>query len=124
MCQHRNRAMRSLLKAAGGEDRKVARQRTRSSSRSSDWIWSISASRALRSDELSVIPVTPLGSLTIRRLGFYRRGLARNDAVDALAVDRLGLERETKLLAHDACEEATHRVLLPAGRLHDRGNSC
>src|SRR5262249_40442809 len=58
----------------------------------------------------------------ILSLGVCFRGFARNDAVDPLAVDLLGLERETELLAHDAGEEATHGVLLPAGRLHDRRN--
>ena len=74
------------------------------------------------------MPVTPypalrLGSLAVGvlRLGLCF-GFARNDPVDAIALDLLGLERETELLAHDAREEAAHRVLLPAGYLRDRGN--
>src|SRR5262249_1350850 len=54
--------------------------------------------------------------------GFCVGRLVRTDAVDAFAVDPLGLQCETELLAHDACEKAAHRVPLPAGCLHDRGN--
>src|SRR5262245_16581708 len=60
----------------------------------------------------------------ILKLGFCVGRLVRNDVVDAPAVDPLGLKCETELLAHDAREEATHRVLLPAGSFHDPSNSC
>src|SRR6516164_3906247 len=101
MCQHRNRATRSLVNAGGGDDRKVARHRARTSSRPSDRIRSISASVLSRSDERSVMPVTPAlneSSAMVRslmvgvvRLGFCFRGLAGNDAVDAIAVGLLGV---------------------------------
>ncbi len=67
------------------------------------------------------MPVTPcparwLGSLPfgVLRLGFCFGGFARNDPVDAIALELLGFESETEFLSHDTREEATHRVLLPA----------
>src|SRR6476619_7440075 len=65
-----------------------------------------------------------LGSMAVGglRLGFCFGGFAGNDAVDAIAIDLLGFERETELLAHDAREEPTHRMLLPAGCHRDGGN--
>src|ERR1700694_2890022 len=60
MCQQRNRATRSLVKAGGGDDRKVVRQRVRSSSRPNDRTRSISALIASRSDDRRAMCVTPL----------------------------------------------------------------
>src|ERR1700730_16479983 len=51
MCQQRNRAMRSLVKAGGGEERNVTRHRVRSASRPSDRTRSISVSIASRSND-------------------------------------------------------------------------
>ena len=42
-----------------------------------------------------------------------------DDAVDPLVADLLGGQFKPELLDHDAGEEAAHRMLLPAGRLHD-----
>src|SRR5882757_2838000 len=70
-------------------------------------------------------PAAPsLGGRTvvIFTLGFRFGRLARNDAIDSHALGLLGFEHEAELLAHHRCEEAAHRVLLPAGRLHDRGD--
>src|SRR5712671_2787739 len=51
-------------------------------------------------------------------LALARLGLAA-DAIDARVAGLLGYQRQAELLAHHAGEEAAHRVLLPAGRLHD-----
>src|SRR5438874_2092930 len=72
--------------------------------------------RAWSSNRSSALAVGILG------LGFRFGGLPRNDAIDAIAVGLLGFERETELLAHHAGEKAAHRVLLPAGPFHDRGD--
>src|SRR5262249_3188197 len=112
MCQHRKRATRSLLKAGGDDDRKVARQRERSASRSSDRIWSISASIASRSDERGVMLVVPpwrgpgheLGTLAVgvRRLGFFLKGFAGNDAVHAIALGLFLFHSNPQLLPHNS----------------------
>jgi hypothetical protein len=41
------------------------------------------------------------------------------DAIDAFVSDLIRHQRQPQLLAHDACQEAAHRVLLPSRRLHD-----
>src|SRR5205814_1469886 len=46
-----------------------------------------------------------------------------DDAIDAVTIGLVRLQRQSKLLAHDAREESAHRVLLPAGRLHNRLDS-
>jgi hypothetical protein len=46
-------------------------------------------------------------------------GLVRHDAVDALFAGLLGDERQAELGAHHSGQEATDRVGLPAGCLHD-----
>src|SRR5262249_32223826 len=48
--------------------------------------------------------------------------LAGEDAVPALAVGLLGVKRQLELLADDACKESPDGMLLPSGRLHDRGD--
>jgi hypothetical protein len=40
------------------------------------------------------------------------------NAINALAVNFLRAEFQSKLLSHYACKEAAHRVLLPTGQFH------
>src|SRR5258706_347627 len=44
------------------------------------------------------------------------------DPIDALTIYFLGNEIEIEFLLDYACEEAADGMLLPVGRLHDRGN--
>ena len=59
ICQQINRAMRSLVKAIGGDNLNVVRHRARSSSRPSNRMRSISASNVSRSVDRRVMPPTP-----------------------------------------------------------------
>src|SRR5580700_325853 len=44
---------------------------------------------------------------------------AADDPISALALGLFRNEVQAKLLAHHACEEAAHGMLLPAGDVHD-----
>src|SRR5712664_1179878 len=50
----------------------------------------------------------------------YRRSSAILDAIDPTLVSLIGNEIQPELLADDTGEKATHRMLLPIGRSHDR----
>jgi hypothetical protein len=63
--------------------------------------------------------------LLARRLAFtLGGGRFAHDAVDPLFSRFLGIERQPELLAGHGCKEATHRVLLPTGCLHDGSDRC
>src|SRR6202162_3196168 len=103
MCQQRNRATRSLVKAGGGDDRKVVRHRVRSSS-----IGEPCASRRFATGFALAL----------------RRGILGHNAVHPVATILLGHERQAELVAHHRGKEAADRVGLPSCRLHDGGYGC
>src|SRR5580704_14720809 len=49
---------------------------------------------------------------------------AADDPISALALGLFRNEVQAKLLAHHACEEAAHGMLLPASDFHDFRNRC
>src|SRR6202045_262035 len=119
MCQQRNRARMSLLKAGGGDDRNVVRHSVRSESPPSDRTRSISASIASRSTEGRGMAARDLAP---RPAFALRRDITRDDAVDALFVGLLGDKRQAELFAHHRCQKAADRVGPPASCLHYGGN--
>jgi hypothetical protein len=120
-CQERNRAMRSLVKAGGGDVRSVARHRLRSSSRPSDRMRPISASIASPSNEERSMAVRQRCVLT----DFFSLVRHPSPRCGRCALRQVFRTRVSgRVFAHHAGKEAADRMGLPAGRLHDRGDRC